>query len=83
MSIWSKTGIMALSVFPVPVGAIRMRFRPEATRGIARFWISESSSKPRDRMQARILSSRFLIGLISLQCPERSEKGAIGQENLG
>jgi hypothetical protein len=77
-----KTGSIALSVFPVPVGAIRRRCLPSRTRGMAWSWISESSMNPRFRMHACTLSSSCKTLFIGLHRGYRSDKCPVGKEDL-
>ena len=78
----SNTGSIALSVFPVPVGAIKTTFFPSWISGIAWVWACESSEKPRFFIDSWIFGSSLSIGFIRTHRTKRADICPVGKDNL-
>jgi len=72
---------MALSVFPVPVGAISRIWSPESPRGIACFCTSERTEKPLFRIHSCILGSSSR-GIMLLHRRKRADVCPVRQKYL-
>src|SRR5512136_159697 len=78
----SKTGSIADSVFPEPVGAMRTRCRPSRRGGMAAAWGSERLLQPRFSTVDLTLPSRRERASLLAETAEEPEVGSIGEKHL-